>query len=476
MIRTTVLLSLVSLSFVAPNVLFAQRVPGVARFGGAVALPQSQGTAQGDPISLTYSFVPDGTTLFFGGTSDLRSNFLKSVFPGGLSDYQPVFDAAVNRWGEVSGVSFQFEPIDDGNAISNATFPPPNAGIGDVDRRGDVRFSGFNIDGPRNTLAQAIRGPSGPNDIEIDSSDVSRLGDANDNFLVLRNVITHEVGHALGLFETLGGHFESSDTVQLLEPALNLSFDGPQYHDILSIQRNYGDIFESGVGNDTLANATSLGTIIDGGSVVLGESGYRNAGNSILFESRAFEIQPTEADFISIDDQSDTDVFEFTVDSAGLSNVILDVIGETYSVGAQSENNELVFDASLRSDLTLEVLDSSGNVLAVENANGFGGDEILLDLPLPTAGSYFVRVTGLDNPDDLEIGDTQFYGLSVDFTADSPVLLGDVNMDGVVDFSDIPAFIAILQSGGFKAEADIDDNGVVDFADIPAFIAILGIQ
>ena len=94
----------------------------------------------------------------------------------------------------------------------------------------------------------------------------------------------------------------------------------------------------------------------------------------------------------------------------------------------------------------------------------------------PTAGSYFVRVTGLDNPDDLEIGDTQFYGLSVDFTADSPVLLGDVNMDGVVDFSDIPAFIAILQSGGFKAEADIDDNGVVDFADIPAFIAILGIQ
>ena len=254
---------------------------------------------------------------------------------------------------------------------------------------------------------------------------------------------------------------------------MNLSFDGPQYHDILSILRNYGDIFESGVGNDTLANATSLGTIIDGGSVVLGESGYRNAGNSILFESRAFEIQPTEADFISIDDQSDTDVFEFTVDSAGLSNVILDVIGETYSVGAQSENNELVFDASLRSDLTLEVLDSSGNVLAVENANGFGGDEILLDLPLPTAGSYFVRVTGLDNPDDLEIGDTQFYGLSVDFTADSPVLLGDVNMDGVVDFSDIPAFIAALQSGEFKAEADCNQDGVVNFADIPAFIDIL---
>ena len=54
-----------------------------------------------------------------------------------------------------------------------------------------------------------------------------------------------------------------------------------------------------------------------------------------------------------------------------------------------------------------------------------------------------------------------------------PVLLGDVNLDGVIDFSDIPAFIAILQSGGFQAEADCDLSGTVDFGDIPAFIAIL---
>ena len=53
------------------------------------------------------------------------------------------------------------------------------------------------------------------------------------------------------------------------------------------------------------------------------------------------------------------------------------------------------------------------------------------------------------------------------------VLKGDPNLDGVVDFLDIPAFIAILQSGTFLAEADCDCNGVVDFLDIPAFIAIL---
>ena len=53
------------------------------------------------------------------------------------------------------------------------------------------------------------------------------------------------------------------------------------------------------------------------------------------------------------------------------------------------------------------------------------------------------------------------------------VLLGDVNLDSVIDFADIPAFIAVLQGGGFQAEADCDLSGMVDFSDIPAFIAIL---
>jgi len=55
----------------------------------------------------------------------------------------------------------------------------------------------------------------------------------------------------------------------------------------------------------------------------------------------------------------------------------------------------------------------------------------------------------------------------------TPVLKGDVDMSGAVDFGDIPAFIAVLQSGGFQDEADTDCSTVVDFADIPAFITIL---
>ena len=56
---------------------------------------------------------------------------------------------------------------------------------------------------------------------------------------------------------------------------------------------------------------------------------------------------------------------------------------------------------------------------------------------------------------------------------EAAVVLGDCNLDGMVDFADIPAMITILISGEFLSEADIDQSGTVDFGDIPAFIAIL---
>ena len=68
----------------------------------------------------------------------------------------------------------------------------------------------------------------------------------------------------------------------------------------------------------------------------------------------------------------------------------------------------------------------------------------------------------------------QFLRLIIQYdVVDSPVLLGDVNLDGVVDFLDISPFIALLSNGGFQEEADLDLNGSVDFLDISPFIAAL---
>ena len=55
----------------------------------------------------------------------------------------------------------------------------------------------------------------------------------------------------------------------------------------------------------------------------------------------------------------------------------------------------------------------------------------------------------------------------------SDVLLGDVNVDGNVDFSDISPFIGILSAGTFQAEADLNESGEVNFLDISPFIQVL---
>lgn len=61
---------------------------------------------------------------------------------------------------------------------------------------------------------------------------------------------------------------------------------------------------------------------------------------------------------------------------------------------------------------------------------------------------------------------------NLNFSAAS-VLLGDVNLDGSVNFADISPFIGLLSSGLFQAEGDTNQDGAVNFADISPFIAIL---
>ncbi|MDB2686704.1 hypothetical protein N9Y42_05790 [Mariniblastus sp.] len=72
--------------------------------------------------------------------------------------------------------------------------------------------------------------------------------------------------------------------------------------------------------------------------------------------------------------------------------------------------------------------------------------------------------------DELEIDNVEIVGNTL---SDPDVLLGDVNRDGTVDFSDISSFINVLSGDGFQAEADTNEDEIVDFSDIAPFIVIL---
>ena len=86
--------------------------------------------------------------------------------------------------------------------------------------------------------------------------------------------------------------------------------------------------------------------------------------------------------------------------------------------------------------------------------------------------SYFDSDTGSPDLDGINSVYAMINGIQIvgDFPA---LLIGDVNLDGVVDFLDISPFIALLSAGNFQAQADCDENGEVNFLDISPFIAIL---
>lgn len=385
---------------------------------GGVALAQAQGTDQGDPMALTWGFAQEGTLIpFFGnglgaaGNSNLiaRMDTIYGAGPGGSDLTQrpwfALYESSFARWASISGLSYQYEANDDGAAFANFNGAATRGILG---TRADVRISGRNIDGNSGVLAFNFFPTVG--DMVIDTNDnffSGASGTAN-NSRGLRNVLAHEHGHGIGM-----SHLFSNDSNQLMEPFINNAFDGPQYHDILVAQRAYGDANEKsfgGLGNDVATRATSLGNVADAATVSVGQS-----AETLVVANDAVE-------FFSIDDSSDTDFWSFSIDSAGDVDVLLEALGFSYLTQPQGSNgqptgNNVVFNTQQRSDLALSLFDTDGTtLLASVDATGLGGDELISSFFLDSAGTYFLSITGQDNVDAGSL-DTQFYGLSVSFSA-----------------------------------------------------------
>lgn len=348
----------------------------------------------GRPAVLTWSIVPDNSTLPTGlGEPASNSNlieFLDGVHHGGNSpggddltqrDWWQLFHSSFERWDELSGIDFSYEPEDDGRRLGSFG--------GSIGTRGDHRIGGHSIDGQTSPTFLAYNFFPNNSDMVIDTDEINRWSNSANNYRLFRNMLMHEVGHGIGL-----NHVEPTSQTKLMEPRISTRFDGPQYDDILGVQRLYGDANESGNGNDFYQFATTIGSLLTDTQLSVGT------------DAEDEFVSLGETDFISIDDNSDIDYFRFTAAESQVVSITVTPMGPTYSEGS-SENNTTPFDGSARSDLTLTLYDTDGTTtLAFSDGIGLGLTESIFNFELEAAGDYYVRVGGKTN-------DAQFFRLDV---------------------------------------------------------------
>ena len=385
------------------------------------------GLSQGDPTTLTYSFVPDGTNISGQGPSDLI-NFMDTQIGSGT--WEALYQTALDAWGEVSGLTYVREMNDDGGSITGGS---SNNGILGV--RGDVRIAGDFLDGNSGVLAYNFFPNAG--DMVMDTGDVNFFRSSSNNYIRLRNVVTHEAGHGIGL-----AHVESDSNRFLMEPFIDISFSGPQIDDVRGAQRGYGDMDEN---NNSFATASDLNQIFFGDATPI------MGGQSVIASTR------------STDDNADIDYFTFVTSEPVSLNTFLGPSGGSYQITGQGGGGGgSFFNASAVSDLNFKIINSTLTTLYDVDNTGTGQSESQI-VELPDPGQYYLVV------DSSNVNNIQTYDI-VMFTSTLVVETcdADLNGDGELDFLDISEFLA-----AYSAEdpaADFNGDMEFDFLDISAFL------
>jgi hypothetical protein len=325
------------------------------------------------PVTLTWSLVPDGTPVTGLSSGTSPSTLFASMdakFSGNRAVWIAQLQACLDRWGALTGVNYQRVTNNGNDWDDGASFP--NAGGSSVPgfTRGSVRIGMRYLDGAFNVLAFDYYPTT--SDMVIDSSE--NWQSSSGNYRFLRNTLTHEFGHGLGL-----AHVCPGNSSKLMEPILATAFDGPQQDDTRGVHALYGDQYEP---NSTVASATNLGGLTSGTTY-----------NPSTVPAPVF----SNGSLTSIDRLADKDYFKFTITAAALLNATLTPRGSTYLSGPQNANGSCSAGSSVNSltaaTLTMQVLSTDGtSVIATAPAQPAGSAQSLSGVTLPAPGTYYIKI------------------------------------------------------------------------------------
>ncbi len=373
------------------------------------------------PVVLAYSFAPDGIGLNGqGGGNNVLNAEMNSLFQnlGGEATWKALFAQSFARWAELTGNAYGEVP-DDGVQWPFNDGPATSPGA----PRGDLRIVMGILD--NNVLAANFFPENG--DMILDFG--RNWNSQGSNFRFLRNVLMHEHGHGLGL-----AHSCPQTSSKLMEPAINLNFDGPQLDDIRGGQSLYGDFFEPATPD-------------------LEDFGF-------------VEGAPFTLTDLSLHDTDDVDTYRFTATTPSSLSASVTPTGFSYPNAAQQGQScpsGPTVNALSMQDLRLEVRDPSNQVIAFVDDNGLGAGETLPEMALMMSGPHRVIITSAGGT----AGEPQMYDVTITFTDLSQV--GDLNGDALVNSTD---FAILLGSWGpcpappTPCIADLNGDGIVSSGDL----------
>ena len=165
--------------------------PLLERLEDRLVLYATEGAAWANPAIVTYSFVPDGTSI--GGVASNLFSAMNALFP--TATWEHAIQDAAAVWGAVADINF-VQVGDNGAAIGSAG-----------DQQGDPHFGDIRIGGyseGAGVLASAdlpppVNGGTDAGDVFFNTNPAQVSWQTNGSNYDLETVALHEFGHALGL-------------------------------------------------------------------------------------------------------------------------------------------------------------------------------------------------------------------------------------------------------------------------------------